>query len=350
MYSQYKEVADLDGLILTVSGCTIDTTKSTPLESTFEGCGVRHDFVNGVSVQLEQLFYRDDTNKIINVGDCQDSEFTYQQYKTTQTCTDQVDSANGFVIPYQRIAYNLNDGTVQYASECQAQSTTGIPIQEEVCDPKYEHDFINSVSYVRTQSFYMDQSNQKVILSACQRSTSNSFTHKFDDATCAITNDDVNLMTHWNAKRFIATPDDGNVIISDCEEYNSPTPYSFTGDHTDVAGYNYAPSSTTNYTINTLIASANQGSGYFQVQCIDTNLYLGPISSWGTSIPPAAHPCSDRNQLFVPVSMYIDGWGITRSTFLTLNRTISVTYHDYLRGDGSVYSKPFQEIWAYRAQ
>lgn len=351
MYSQYKEVADLDGLILTVSGCTIDTTKSTPLQSTFEGCGVRHDFVNGVSVQLEQLFYRDDANKVINVGDCQDSEFTYQQFKTSQTCTNQVDSANGFVIPYQRIAYNLNDGTVEYASECQAQSTTGIPIQEETCDPKYEHDFISNVSYLRTQSFYIDQSNQKVILSACQRSTANSFTHKFDDAECSITNDDVNLMTHWTAKRFIETTDDGNVVISDCEEYNNPTPYSFTGDHTDTSVYVWPASSTAEYVMNSLIAPANQGSGYFQLTCNDTFFVKGGgVAAWGTNIPPDAHPCTDRNQSFQAMSYYYDMFEILRSTAHPLQRTISVSYHDYLRGDGTTYSRPFSEIWAFKAQ
>jgi len=352
MYPQYKEVADMDGLVLTVSGCTIDTEQPTQLQSTFDGCGVRHDFVNGVSVQLEQLFYRDENNKVVNVGDCQDSTHVYQQYKTNQTCTDQVDSANGFVIPYQRIAYDLDDGTVQYATECQAQSTTGIPIQEEACDPKYEHDFVNSVSYLRTQTFYIDQDGQKQILSACQRSAANSFTHKFDDTGCSISNDDAAMLTHWNAKRFIDTPDDGKVVISDCEEYNSPTPYSYQGNHDESRTVSTRTATVSSFTGNEIKTNAPTGTNFV----CDTTYFYGNNDVYcdpggvNCSKPANVNPCTSPSTRFYVMNFsYNSNYDWWDKQYYRLRTRETKSFMDYLRGDGTTYNKPISTTWNFDA-
>lgn len=343
VYEQYKEVADVDGTVLLVSGCTVDTERSIPMESTFDGCSVRHDFIAGHSVQLEQYWYRDATGKTVKVGDCRDSSHTYPHYKTSQTCTDVVDQANGWVIPYQRVAYNLGDGTVQYAAECQAQSTTGIAIQEEVCDPKYEHDWISHVSYLRTQQFYTDLTGQKKIISNCQRSTTVSYVHKFETEGCAITNDDDNLLTRWNATTFIETPDDGDLTIADCAEYANPTPYVYVGNSSandSSATKTWAEG--TKVSGNSMLSGVNTSDPIFE--CATSGTFYENTMAYNNS--SQFNPCTNRSKEGYAGNPAYDAildwwrWDNDRA-----RRTLTISYMYYLRGDGTTYKKPVKRTY-----
>ncbi|MBW1615592.1 MAG: hypothetical protein JRJ49_03465 [Deltaproteobacteria bacterium] len=193
-----------------------------PIEATFEGCGFRHDFSSDVSIKKEKLFYRDVEN-IIYLTECQDSKLKYPQYETKAGCSPSINSAQGIVIPQSRIAYKIGN-MEYYASDCRASETDQYEIRENFCDDKFEHDFINNVSYYKTYDYYVDGFGKVNKINECSRSSSASFSHIFETAECGVTNNDELMQTQFRSLRQIETPD-GVINISECQDQSSPVAY-----------------------------------------------------------------------------------------------------------------------------
>lgn len=229
VYHQYIENAKLDGKTVDVAACTADFTKFDAVKATNENCGYRHDFTAGRSVLQERLFYNDLDGKVIEVRSCNDSTQAFAQFTTQNTCTPTVDAVNKQVFINQRVAFTDGNGAEQYATDCKPDGNPAIAISEAFCDPKYEHDFVNHVSYYRTRAYYVDQKGNTVYVSQCGRSAADSFPHTFETGSCGVRNDDPLMMTYWKKLTQITTPTDGVVQIADCQEIGSPTPYAFLG-------------------------------------------------------------------------------------------------------------------------
>lgn len=237
VYEQYQELATVDGKPVTVRGCTTDFNKFAEIKGTTTGkdgtvCGYRHDFVASRSIEQEILYYTKGT-ETIELTPCQDGAKAYNHFETELTCSYIIDGAKGLAFKQTRIGFTDASGGTSFATECRPiEGDTGKAIQEEYCDPKYEHDFVNNVSYYRTRSFYLDSNNQPAYVTECARSATNSFPHIKQTDTCGLTHDDANLRSQYYALTKITTPDDGTLEIAPCSVYGAPVAYVRTTDKT----------------------------------------------------------------------------------------------------------------------
>lgn len=238
VFNQFRLIGDLNGTIREIKSCERDQDSFFLIESDSNVCGARHDFTNNVSIQTAKLFYTDDSGTNQYLTECQDTTTTYPHFQTETTCTPTIDSVANVVILNMRTAYNLPNGTVEFATDCRPVSSGGLPIYEEFCSPKYEHDFVNNQSYYRTKDYYLDETGSPKYITACSKSPQVSFSHTFDTTGCGLVNDDVNLKTQFKSRTIIDTPDDGILEISPCQERGAPISYAYTGDevinHTDI--------------------------------------------------------------------------------------------------------------------
>jgi len=337
VYAKYQEYADLDGSRVQVTNCATDFAKKWTVLTTYEGCAVRHDFINNESIQKEQFYYLDDSNNRVDLGDCLDSSIVYPHSLTLNTCTATVDEINGYVFPQKRVMYTNSIGTVEYATECAPVTSEQVALNVEICPQKYEHDFAAGQSYKRIQKFYNDfQTNEKIIVGACSRDTTISFPHLYEQAGCQTVNDDTLLKTIWNSNTQIDVTSEGDGImeIAPCQEYGSPTPYAYTGNGIDSVSNGsfrseyFSTRKTANQWFGVTLTSATvtmQTTGDYACSSAyyhnsSTNYSFGVSTAFAASCNPAAAGWSSSVQALV---------------FMTIDKP----YQAYLRGDGTTYKK-----------
>lgn len=234
VYEQYREYATVDGTEVAVRACTVDFNKTYTIQSNTSSCGYKHDFTLNKSIEQEILYYTKGAD-VIDLTPCQDSNRAFDHFETELTCDWLVDEVNSLAFKQTRIAFTDGAGGTDYASDCAPlEGDTGKPIEEAYCTDKYEHDFINNVSYYRVKKYYLDDVSQPVYVTACARSTSLSFPHIQTTDTCAVVNDDANLKTQFFALKQIDTPEDGIIEIAPCAEYGPPVAYVRSSDKTNV--------------------------------------------------------------------------------------------------------------------
>lgn len=358
VFQQYRQFATLAGKQIDVALCTVDFAKFYPIVGNPSTCGYRHDFVNGVSVAQEQLEYTDSTGTIKTVRVCGDSAQSYTQYKTENSCTPTVDGPNSIVIINNRVAFKDSNAAEQYATACTPDSSKQFVISQAFCSPKYEHDFVNHVSYYVTSTYYVDASNNTHSLSTCTRSASNSFPHIFQTTGCSVTNDDANLMTRWNKLTQINTPTDGVLTIAPCAEVGSPTPYAYLG---EVAGTTQNVSvaivsnmSPVNYsytmpTIRQIFPALNYSLGVstYLIQTSASPTFFGCVGGGGVSYSRSFSKLSSNNPddaIGASSGGYMydcpDSMSDPTGQFMNLSYSgyAKPFYKKYLRGDGSAFT------------
>jgi hypothetical protein len=227
-YEQYQEFAVVDGETIPVTTCSNDFKRFYEIYSRPDACGVRHDFVTGKSIVQEELFYMNNAGVETKITDCVDSNKAYAHYLTESTCSPTIDRANGKVILYNRTAYTIDDGSIEFASECRPVAGGEKELFEAYCEQKYEHDFVAGQSYLRTKDYYLNDNNEPVYLTDCTRSTTVSFPHIFNASGCDTINDDESLRSTQYTSTSIDTPD-GRVEISPCQENGIAIPYVYIG-------------------------------------------------------------------------------------------------------------------------
>jgi len=316
VFLEYKKIAELESENIQVKNCAVDINTPLSIDRSFTDCGVRNDFIANVAIQQEQLSYLEGANKLfLNDGDCGDSTLTYTHYLTDQTCDVTVDSATNTVFIQQRVAYNNNSGQVEYAGDCAPISTNTVTILKEFCADKYEHDFLNNVSYVKEKSYYNHPSNGKTFLTDCIRSTSVSYPHSFQSSNCTVKNDDTALRTTFRRKRFINTNDDGAIEIAGCQDFSNPVAY---------VPLSAAQTKTFERKINTFFTTFNSKFAKCEVP---SSLTVHPLIT-----PRIEGGCvveSDTGAFECSCTVYETNWSL---------------YQNYLRGDGSNYKKLLQKI------
>jgi len=322
-FKQYTESADLSGTKFKVSDCTMDPDNYFTIASTYEGCGVRHDFTLQKSIQQEQLYYVAGADRI-DVQECQDSIVEYQHYLTINTCSPVIDNANGLVFIQKRTAYNQTDGTISYASDCRPLDNVGVAIQEEICTDKYEHDFIAGQSYLRTKDFYLDSSNTRQYINDCSRSTAASFPHKFETTDCQAEHDDGLLLSNFPSTTFIETPDDGVLEIAPCEKRGGSTTYAFlntsTNEKTHYSGYGFK-----NY--KDMLSIGGLPSSTVMTTCVHLN-----------GIGGSTIACPTKTSDNPNISGHVNS-GLGGATDRGLKIISRLYYTNYLRGDGSTFKR-----------
>lgn len=227
VFEKYNMSASIETDDFLIRECTIEPERFFVIEATQNQCGMRHDFETGESIEQERLFYTDAKGAVIDISACQDSATKYTHFLTEQTCVPTVDNVAGVVFINKRTAYLLTDGTMDFANECRPVNQAGTPIHEEYCTPKYEHDFVNNVSYYSTRDYYLDELAEAQYLTGCSRSSLASFPHTFETAGCGVTHNDTLMQTVFKAKKEISTPDDGIIEIAPCEDQGAPTSYAY---------------------------------------------------------------------------------------------------------------------------
>lgn len=229
VFKQERTLSYTNGVLTSQSACAPVASSVMSLESEQGECGYVHDFEEGISTQLVQLFYMDGADKIL-VGECQESDITYVHIMTSETCDPIIDEANAVVIQQERVSIDLGGGTMLHASECRAVSTEEIPIQTEACDPMYRHDYVNGVSYLQTSTFWMDLEGERHNLNACSDTPTKTYTHYYEDEGCGgWLNEDEVLQATLMSYRYI-NEDDGSVLeIEACQARGQPVSYAYLG-------------------------------------------------------------------------------------------------------------------------
>lgn len=223
-YFQYIAVAQYNEQEIVVRDCYNDQSQYASIQATSVNCGWRHDFDLGFSVQQEELYYMMGSSPSY-ITACQDQTTSYTHYETSMTCDPAIDAVNNLYFPASRIAFTLNDGTVDYATECRVLDGVGYAISEQFCNPKYEHDYLGGTSYYLTKDVYTDGDGVQQPLTECLRSGTTSFPHLTDTDACPIDNDNVNLQTTFYGTLYIDTPDDGILELEACHQIGVPLAY-----------------------------------------------------------------------------------------------------------------------------
>ena len=269
-YEQYREYAVVDGQTIAITNCSNDFTRSYAIygraqgDSTCEDCTVRHDFEAGKSIEQQRLYYLNSEGKEIKITDCVDSDKAYKHFLTEATCFPIIDKTKNKATIMKRVAYVLDNGTIQYATDCRAVDGGDVDLHEAICDQKYEHDFKAGQSYLRTRDYYIDEKTKApVYLTACTRSTTKSFAHIQNSSGCDLNHDDENLQSIQKTSTHIETEDDGKIELSPCQDNGVTIPYTFVGVVNKQAEYTtsgswVAPKGVTSITV-FLVAGGNSG-------------------------------------------------------------------------------------------
>lgn len=221
-YRRYNEFAIVDGQQWDYNSCTFDIDQPLTLTSTYEGCEVRDEFVQGYSVQQERFFYELDASRTF-VTDCLDSAVTYTHFETEVGCTPLTDDLNGTVTIFSQVAYNIGS-QVYYPASCRPSSRGTTNLVEEVCDPEWSHNFSRNQSSRLTRFYYYNLNNQKVYHSSCDVST-DTFAHVEETGNCSIvydTND--HLAYQYSETVFYDETNDRNVV-RECGQHLAGIPY-----------------------------------------------------------------------------------------------------------------------------
>lgn len=215
----YRQVALIDGKEVEVSGCQYDTQVS--LLTSYDECNKRHDFINDVTYEQHIFYYMKDGQKEPVTECVDDTTKAYPHYLTTNTC-DYTELDANHIILNKRVAYKLDNGTVEYATSCQPQASS-IELTTEFCG--YDDDLIANVSYEKTKSYYTDPDTGVVKeVSACGRTTT-SYPHKLE--ACGWEYDDANLRAFQKFTRYFDDPVRGRVDFNggECLAGDTPIPY-----------------------------------------------------------------------------------------------------------------------------
>jgi hypothetical protein len=353
VFEKYSLSATVDGVDYSIADCALDLNQFANIQATQNQCGMRHDFNTGQSIQQERLFYTDNTGANVDVSPCQDTSIAYAHFLTEQTCNPTIDNVSNVVFINKRTAYRLNDGTMEFANDCRPVDQVGIPVLEEYCSPKYEHDFINNVSYYSTRNYYLDELGATKYISACARSATASFSHVFQTSGCSLTNDDVRLQSTQQSKTEIHTVDDGVIELVACQEQGQPTSYAYLRQD-ETVGAKFGPTRLNNIQID----SYGYPRGYVYLTTYTLPEFYPAYIDWthsGNTITTSTSFAAFYNATATGVlssltsdtpwvAAALEGpcsFGIT-CAYNTVNATFNHTskFTVYLRGDSTEYWKP----------
>jgi len=256
VYEQRRTIITGESGTIYQDGACENTGQTWPISTRIGDCGVRVDFTANKAIQMEQSFYTKGTDEI-KIGECKEGLATYDLYDTAVGCDVKVDQEAGVAIPTYRKAYKIG-GTEFTAQQCTARDGDPLPLVEEICEERFEHDFINGVSYEKTRKYY-DWNGERVYVNQCTRSTK-TFSHKHIET--GWTMDDDALVGKLMAKTVIEV--DGGELEIKAPAAIQTVPYTIHSSITKQTAFakttEWTPPAKTIYTV-TLIAGGCSG-GY----------------------------------------------------------------------------------------
>lgn len=346
MYRRYSRFIKQDGETHYVEVCAAKMDEPIALEATADGCGYRHDFYEGESFLQKRYFVKDGAARTY-VTQCLDSSQSYKHFEDETNCERLVDAATGLTFVQTRTAFRDDLEEIHYANDCRVApgNQAGVAIQEEACPAqKYEHDFVAGQSYLRTHTYYLWE-GVKHEVSACSRSSSVSFEQKLTNDGCSFVNDDANLRSIIEKRRYIDTPDDGRLYISTCDADSQVIPYAVSD--TLIGNYtvNIFPKSGDEFKIKDsliMILAGLSASSSQLAYITDTDtveLYLLNSNEVTASIRSQDGTWLDLGKsYYFPASQKIyfsiGGWNVS-----PVSSTAFINMIIYLRGDGTKYKK-----------
>ena len=224
-YKRFDTYAMINNERVDFKSCTFDLSEGLNLTSSYDGCTVKHNFVEGFSTQQESYYYSENGSDV-SVTDCLVSDITYAHYNTIEGCSAQLDTINNTVIEYTQTAYD-SSGQSFYPSSCQPSSNGEVSLTEEFCTGEISHDFSSGQSNQQTRFFYVSQSGSIEYATACANS-STTYAHVESADDCTPRVDDAGLKYYLSTN--IKIDIDGALTeIDSCSERNGATAYSDLG-------------------------------------------------------------------------------------------------------------------------
>lgn len=236
--AMYRPVYTKSGVKTGEGICSPNYAEAIPIQKKDGDCTYKFDFTESKAIKGEQWYYVESNATEVLVGSCRDSNSTFPLTESRTGCPVTTDLANMVVFPQSKVVFT--EGSVEHnATECRAiTGATGIPLQEEYCDPMYEHDFVNGVSYLRTRIYYLsDVDGSKIYVNECGRSSKISFPHVQDTTGCGWVMDDENMLAKQQGKTIIKTGAvAGDVVVEECHTVATLN-YTFVGSITSNAKF-----------------------------------------------------------------------------------------------------------------
>lgn len=213
---QYKPVYTKAGVKTGEGVCSPNYAEATAILAKDGDCTYAFDFANSTAIKMEQWYYMDGSTEAL-LGTCRNSKTLYPLTESRLGCSVQYDMANSKAFPQSKMVFTVG-ANVMNATSCRPVDANGIALQEENCNPMWEHDFVNNVSYLKTRKFYIsDVDGSKVYANECSRSSTISFSHVTDPTGCGWIMDDTKMLAYQQGKTIIKTGAiAGDVVVQEC--------------------------------------------------------------------------------------------------------------------------------------
>ncbi|MCP3967449.1 MAG: hypothetical protein GY718_14045, partial [Lentisphaerae bacterium] len=215
VYEQYREFVAIDGKEMEITACDADPLKTYDIYSKPSGCSLRHDLSTGQSYVQEKLFYTDSSGLEQALTDCIDADKSYKIFMSSMTCSPQIDQNTKTVTVYKRPAYLLDNGTIQYAGECQAVEQKDIQKTYDDCPVIYDYDAKKVYEQYRE---FVAIDGKEMEITACDTDPAKTYDIYSKPSGCSLRYD-LNAGKSYVQEKFFYTDSNGlEQVLTDCQD------------------------------------------------------------------------------------------------------------------------------------
>jgi hypothetical protein len=222
-HPQYQTFVQYGTENVMTQGCMPDYEIEYTLQRDFSACGAKTDLVNDKVTELVKWFFKKGTEDIY-VTDCIESANEYPILARTDTCEAlPIENNPNQVIVQQQLYYVNNQNQSKNIGVCEP-TPNQLAITEEICSPRYHHDWGSVQSFISTR---LKVGNQ-VIRNCAASSDYNPMPHL--QASCGWSNDDANYRSTLKVRTYIADAiTGGKVYLDACHNSNTFVSYNYLG-------------------------------------------------------------------------------------------------------------------------
>ena len=224
-FPQYQTFVQYGTENVMTGGCMPDYEIQYALQRDFSKCGVKTDLVNDKVTELVEWFFKKGTEDIV-VTDCIESTNTYPILSRTDTCPVlPIENNPNQVIQQQQLFYVNNQNQFKNIGACSA-TPNQLNVTEEICSPRYHHDFGSVQSYISTRLKYGGQ----VVRGCAASGAYNPMPHL--QAACGWSHDDANYRSTLQVRTYISDIITGGTVYLDaCHNSNTFVSYNYLGNY-----------------------------------------------------------------------------------------------------------------------
>jgi hypothetical protein len=229
-FKQTRWAYTLKGIDTNVKACA-DSATSYAIQSTKDGCSIRHSLDENVSYQQTRRFYIKDTGTV-EVSSCQDDKNQSFAHATTRDgCAPVI--VNGKANFLNR-TYITVGATRQYLTDCAPEGASTTVLSEDCTnEEQYDHDFTGGLSYLKKRYYYMDGTKRVDVLGCSKSDTT--FTHFEATDGCTVAYDDALRIAQLYSRTYITNSNRVDAATKDrkylttCHQSGAPIAYTAKG-------------------------------------------------------------------------------------------------------------------------